>query len=77
MAEKLNDFNFFRGRPGGPSKYQRYLDGGIYRLAIPGDLPSAGSIATLRRLAKENGMKLRTTAEGRSAVVVQAYTEDD
>lgn len=73
MAEQLESFDFSRetGRHG--SKYDRYMDGGVYRLVIGEDVPSGNPDTVLRTVAARRGLKLRTSREP-GAIVVQAYT---
>lgn len=73
MAEKIDEFAFVRTGSGG-SKYERFLDGGIYRLRAPEDMASPLSAQTrMRALAREKGMKIRSKIEDSQTIVVQAY----
>jgi hypothetical protein len=82
MAEKLKTFEFQMGpRPGSRgaygSKYDRYLDGEVYRLRAPKDMLNAHSAASyLRKLARRRGLKIHVAIESESALVVQAYTPE-
>jgi hypothetical protein len=82
MAQKLKKFDFHRGRRPGPrepygSRYDRFLDGEVYRLLAPEDMRNAPSAATyLRKLARTRGLRLRVSVESESALVVQAYTPE-
>jgi hypothetical protein len=74
MAEQLESFEFAgRGRPFG-SKYDQYLDGGIYRLVAGEDCPTKLEHARslLYTLASQRGLKIRTQAVD-GALVIQAY----
>jgi hypothetical protein len=72
MAERLESFAF-EGQGFGVSKYEKYLDGSIWRLRIPEDLPSVGNGRVyLIRIAESRGLKVRTRKDGNS-LVVQAY----
>ena len=75
MAEILESFTFYRGRANGSgeSRYDKWLDGRIYRLSTPEDIPNPTSgAAMLRKRAKANGLKVATRVDG-SSLIVQAY----
>ncbi len=75
MAEQLDSFEFKQGRRGG-SRYDRYLDGGIYRLRAGEDIPSIESGRTaLFRVAHQKGLKVKTQVVDRD-LVVQAYSKN-
>lgn len=74
MAERLDSFQFSRENATG-SRYDKYLDGGIYRLLVGEDVPSLSFRVHFYSLAKKRGMKARVHAESDPpALVVQAYT---
>jgi predicted type IV restriction endonuclease len=78
MAERLDNYDF-TGRSRQGSKYDRYLDGGIYRLVRGEDIGQNVSSARtqLHKRAKEQGLRIRTATEGDAAIVVQAFPRDD
>lgn len=75
MAERLESFEF-RGRGGlSGSKYDEYLDGGIYRLKFGADIKDATTAVLLRNLARRRGVKIHVHTEP-DALVVQAYSPE-
>lgn len=78
MAEKIDSFEFTRGAPRGPrgprgSKYDKWLDGNIYRLIGGVDItvPASGCVA-IRKRARVKGLKIRAAVDGEN-LVIQAY----
>lgn len=70
MAEKLKSFVFNGvGRPS-VSRYDKFLDGEIYRLSAGIDITNVpAGISSVRAAAKKRGLKVRTSIEGNDLIV--------
>jgi len=82
MATQLKDYEFSkRGRKSG-SKYDKFLDGQIWKLRKGADFlgDADGVRTTLYRLAKQKEIKVRISVsrdpDNRPTIIVQAYEED-
>lgn len=72
MPEVVEQFEFGRS-PNGTSKWDKYLDGQIYRFTREDGL-SFGYIRTaMSNRAKRHGLKVHAAHDG-ATLVVQAYT---
>lgn len=77
MAEKLESFEFKRGSRRSGSRFDAWLDGGIYRLTTGEDIPSVSSGRTmLANRARKLGLKIRTSVDG-DTLVVQGYSPEE
>lgn len=74
MAEVLSEFPVGRGS-GGPGKYDRFLDGQIWRVAVADvSAPSVNAVFSgVHQTAHRRGIKVRVKREP-DGVVIQAMT---